>query len=327
VVEGLKKSVSVLKGVESNYDDECVIYSLPLTKVSETLYKTFKILNTPFSLSDLLKSGEGVFEKSVEDGINVVTSLVNCINEGNLGKTVRKSFHKRSSRFSIYINAKFRLSVTTERNYYLCMHYSPADLPFLSDFELFKNDLSIIQKSFITRGKGLKYKKFDYHVHVRDSALLAPGGKKRLADLGKVHSKSFEKIEIGGYVNCMKNLLRDDPKLFKEYAMQDTRIVLKHVNELSKAYFELGYIGVPITLSAMSSAYILKEWRLKGYKGYQLNPKYLIGDVGKIATPSGLRALGSVGLYLPFYTASYRGGRNESFMYGVGKGFGMIMIW
>ena len=51
-----------------------------------------------------------------------------------------------------------------------------------------------------------------------------------------------------------------------------------------------------------------------------MNAKYLLGNVGRIATPNGLHALGDIGLYLPFYTSSYRGGRNESFMFGSAGG-------
>jgi hypothetical protein len=153
--------------------------------------------------------------------------------------------------------------------------------------------------------------------------LLAPGGKKSLKEIGKIHSvfeDNFSKIHLGEYRTRMKDLLREDPELFEKYAVQDVLIVLKHVNEMVNTYFNLGRIGLPLTLTAVSTAYILNEWGRLEYKGYQINPKYLLGDVGKVASPAGLHSLGDLGLYLSYFTASYRGGRNESFMFGEAKG-------
>jgi hypothetical protein len=92
--------------------------------------------------------------------------------------------------------------------------------------------------------------------------LLAPGGKKSLKEIGKIHSvleDNFSKIHLGKYRTRMKDLLRDNPELFEKYAVQDVLIVLKHVNEMVKTYFHLGRIGVPLTLTAVSTAYILNE--------------------------------------------------------------------
>jgi hypothetical protein len=153
--------------------------------------------------------------------------------------------------------------------------------------------------------------------------LLAPGGKKSLKEIGKIHSvreNNFDKIHLGEYRTRMKDLLRDNPELFAKYAVQDVLIVLKHVNEMVTTNFNLGRVGIPLTLSAVSTAYILNEWGRLEYEGYQLDPKYLLGNVGKVASPAGLHSLGDVGLYLSYFTASYRGGRNESFMFGEAKG-------
>src|SRR5207249_8864567 len=53
-----------------------------------------------------------------------------------------------------------------------------------------------------------------------------------------------------------------------------------------------------------------------GYKGYQISPKYLMGDTSAIQTPKGLYTTSQTGLKLSYYIASYKGGRNESHMYG-----------
>jgi hypothetical protein len=42
----------------------------------------------------------------------------------------------------------------------------------------------------------------------------------------------------------------------------------------------------------------------------------LIGNADEVQTPKGLFATGDVGLHLSYYIGNYKGGRNESFMYG-----------
>jgi hypothetical protein len=82
---------------------------------------------------------------------------------------------------------------------------------------------------------------------------------KSLESIGKIHGDSFYKIKFGGYRGKMRALIKDDLNLFKEYAILDSKIVVKHINEMGKRYFMLGKIGVPLTVSAMSKEYILKE--------------------------------------------------------------------
>ena len=53
-----------------------------------------------------------------------------------------------------------------------------------------------------------------------------------------------------------------------------------------------------------------------------------MGYAGEVKTPKGLFATGEVGLHLSYYIGNYKGGRNESFMYGCDeKFFGLITIW
>lgn len=74
-----------------------------------------------------------------------------------------------------------------------------------------------------------------------------------------MHGEEFHKIDLRGYRGRMLDLLVENPILFKAYAIQDSKITLKHINEMSKRYFTLGKIGVPLTLSAMSKEYIFNE--------------------------------------------------------------------
>jgi len=49
----------------------------------------------------------------------------------------------------------------------------------------------------------------------------------------------------------------------------------------------------------------------------EVAPEYLIGEASKIQTPQGLSKIGDLGLKMSLYISNYKGGRNESFMYGV----------
>jgi len=44
-----------------------------------------------------------------------------------------------------------------------------------------------------------------------------------------------------------------------------------------------------------------------------------LGDVSASITPKGLNVLSKIGFVLPYYTANYKGGRNECFMFGVDR--------
>lgn len=80
---------------------------------------------------------------------------------------------------------------------------------------------------------------------------------------------------------------------------------------------ELGGLGVPVTLSGLSGRYLKQSWAAMNYSGYQPNASYLLSDSAKIQTPRGLFSMEQLGLKLSYYIGNYKGGRNESFMYGV----------
>lgn len=41
-----------------------------------------------------------------------------------------------------------------------------------------------------------------------------------------------------------------------------------------------------------------------------------MGNAGELQTPKGLFTSGAVGLHMSYYIGNYKGGRNESFLYG-----------
>jgi hypothetical protein len=71
-----------------------------------------------------------------------------------------------------------------------------------------------------------------------------------------MHGEEFHKIDLKDYRGRMFDLLVDKPELFRDYAIQDSVITLKHINEMGKRYFKLGKIGVPLTVTSLTKLFI-----------------------------------------------------------------------
>lgn len=118
------------------------------------------------------------------------------------------------------------VSITITKTYYVIGHLTPADLSQLNDFDVYKDDLNIVNGSFVTLGKALKVD--DRNVHVRDTMLLAPGGSKGLAAIGSLYPK-FPKLSIAPEdLANMQGYLDRERGLFIEYALRDAVITLTH---------------------------------------------------------------------------------------------------
>lgn len=297
---------------------DSIIYSFDLSDVRSMI----KHLNI-YSFEELVSDSSNMVKDLINDNalfiINLINGVSGRINElDSIKIKIEEAFLKRTSRITYGYGSGKKLSITTIRNLYICCHLTTADLSILSDFESLKDRLDIVNKCFCTRGLPMHEKHWSSNIYIRDTVLLSPGGKKSLAALGEIYGKDFEKIDIGKYRGGkMRDLMVKDKDLFDKYAIQDALITLKHVNEMTKFYFKLGKVGVPITLSSISIKFVEDWWKSIGYNGYQIRPDYSLGNLGNIITPKGLTTVGSVGLYLSHYVASYKGGRNESFMYGV----------
>lgn len=210
-----------------------------------------------------------------------------------------------------------KVSVTIKKQNFLLGHYNSADLSMLSDFNTFKHELDIVNKVFVTLRKPLLIN--GINVIFRDTMLLAPGGNKSLKNIGSLYN--INKIDIGNNINNMKIFLKNDYEGFKEYAIQDAKIALVHGLYMEEFSFQFGLISIPLSLSMLSSVYLRKCWKDIKYDGYQLNPEYYVNDSAKSQTPKGLFFTGDIGLHMSYYISNYKGGRNESFMYGIDDKF------
>ena len=321
VEEGKIRDKTRLFDTENNF----TIYTFPKTNVKTLI----KYLDS-YSSIDLIRDLENLGD---DDHKTALTNLINILNKVSNSKeitermqtSINNSVCKPTSRISYkYNDSKNMLSISVNRVLYLCMHESSADLSMLSDFDAFKENLNIVAKSFVTVGKPLVVDFADgtfskSRVHIRDTILIAPQGAKSLAAVGKIYGPDYHKIDIGEYRNGkMAALLIDDPDKFERYAIRDAVITLKHATMMEEFYFSLGKIGVPLTITGISKAYVLKEWFLQSYEGYQLDSDIMIGNLLSRLTPKDARGIG-LSKYIVQYVSSYRGGRNESMMYGVDK--------
>ena len=226
---------------------------------------------------------------------------------------------KPRTRTSVCFNTGDKISLNFTKNNYLCSHYNPADLSQLSDFSNLKTDLNILQKSFLTLGKPLKY--CGFNLFIRDTMLLAPANSRSLDAIGKLYESEggYSKKTIPSeYTTKISKYLEKDKKAFEDYAITDALIVLKHSVAMEKFNFEVKKLGVPVTLSSMGKNFVLLKWQEEfgNYFPYQISGACLMGNTNEVQTPKGLFATGDVGLHMSYYIGNYKGGRNESYMYG-----------
>ena len=211
-----------------------------------------------------------------------------------------------------------KVCFTTTRNYYYIAHLTQADFSLLNDFNLIKDELSIVNGSFITLRDPLKY--CDKNIHVRDTMLLAPGGSKSLAKIGMLYGSLYNKIEISkAQLTDMQSFLTLEKEKFIEYALRDALISLIHALWMDDFNYSLCGGGMPISLSSIGRKYVKSIWKEQKYPGYQISNKFLLGDMSSTMTPKGLNVVKKIGFVLPYYLANYKGGRNECFMYGMDK--------
>jgi hypothetical protein len=102
--------------------------------------------------------------------------------------------------------------------------------------------------------------------------------------------------------------------------MNDSVITLAHAMFVLDFAFDFGCGKMPATLGSLSRLCLKKYWDENGYKGYQVDPEYMLGDSVKVCTPNGINKLGQVGSAYSMFLGAYKGGRNEALMYGFDEG-------
>lgn len=280
-----------------------------------------------YSSTELVNDCESLNSGEHEKALFYIIGLLNEVSgvemSDRLSNSIKINTEKPLSRIT-YRHGESRLSISLNRVTYICAHESAADLSMLSDFDTFKDNLDIVHRSFVTLSKPILLKDYKSKIHFRDTILLAPIGAKSLKDIGNIYGGEFKKIEIDpSYIKRMDLLLTENPELFEKYAKQDAVVTLKHASTMEDFYLSLSKLGVPLTLSSVGKSYVLKEWEKVHFKGYQYGDDL---NLSTLITPKGARSA-PVSTYIVPFIAGYRGGRNESFMYGVENCLAIQKIW
>jgi hypothetical protein len=332
LIETLKTSPGIIY-FEDILKDQ-IVFVLPRTNIiKKVIYRDPNNKNIKeYSFEYLVKTSNLLANSSLIDSYNqfiqyLRASLPSLQKENFLGTgngDIIKSRQRTTYNISPLIDSLGgkteveKISVSRIKINYFCSHLTNADLSILSDFNTLKTQLDIVNKSFITLGKSLLID--NSNVHIRDTMLLAPAGNRSLESLGKLYSCKKLDLSLLEKEN-MDLLLQTDRHRFEEYAQQDAVITLKHANAMEDFNIRLKEIGVPITLASLGRKYVLSKWRESlpphTSRGYQISPEISIGNSESVQTPKGLNEIGNIGVYMSYYIANYKGGRNESFMYGV----------
>lgn len=310
------------------------------------------ITNNSFrsNINDLLKNIisdkviNKVTPKDNEDSsnLNKEFTLSDIIQDQNIshleGKFLNSKQHKKQTLIREYLRRKLKnesqeiISVNNKRTLNLIGFFTAADLSVLKDFNQFKNDLSILGKSFITISDGIPFKLVDNTVKAKskksegkelwvggikifDCMLLAPDGHRNLNSIGEIYN--IPKLVLTqNEIENMDILWATDPNKFINYSVRDSLIPLVHAQKMSDFLFTLGNPYIPMTSTQLSAQYLKNYWKSINYEGYQPLKGYNLSEVTEIYVPKNLEMIGPIGEKLPKFIKACKGGRNESFMFG-----------
>jgi len=185
---------------------------------------------------DLLHQSNGDLILRIKDNLSLETvqKVYNDQEKDLLNITLEKllidieKIHKEHLKLQrvdlLKLFANWNLKYSLKKEFFLISHYSPADISFLKDFNVFKDRLNILGKTFISLDKPIRV--FKWKVFLRDTSLLSPGGQS-LQSIGSLYEEKLEKISLSkGDLNRMDLFKMKSPDHFKSYALQDALIVL-----------------------------------------------------------------------------------------------------
>jgi hypothetical protein len=245
----LTETLKTIKGLKFAERSDSIVFALP-----RTVIQPYIKYGNSFSLKELIQISSGLAKPYHFESYSVLMQLIKEIGVGEIildkiegsyeifdkevdqplaliaGDVITEDLsEKRLTRQYITDIFPQKVSVTQTRNYYLIAHLTQADLSMLSDFDEIKEELSIVNGSFVTLGKPIKFQ--GRNIHIRDTMLLAPGGSKSLASIGKLYGDVLTKIEISkADLEDMEGFLHRDKDKFTEYALRDALISLIHAS-------------------------------------------------------------------------------------------------
>ena len=211
-------------------------------------------------------------------------------------------------------------------------HSTRADLTAFADFSHLKTRFDGIHKCYVTLGDNAYKPRINAggHTHpieifLRDTMLLVPGTRKKLAALGDLYG--FPKLDPGfmnglPYIEHMDWLLADDQAHFEAYGIRDAEVAVRHLYEIWKfAEVELGLRlkEPPLTLGNLAEQYLHQSWNLKGItvlEGKEKVRRVYSRSVGHPITTHTIKHSSIYRHNIELAKDCYHGARSECFSYG-----------
>lgn len=211
--------------------------------------------------------------------------------------------------------------IRVKKTLFLIAHYTPADLSFLSDLKEHTKQLKLLGKNIVTLA-GFKIENCTHRINIRDTSILAPL-RPRLGEISLLYDHPLlEKLSIGKeHIRKMSVLRRENPEEFVRYALNDAIITLFHALNCELSYFKYGQkLDIPVTLSSLASQYLTRAIGGPRYDLPTANGQFDVKDLPTLHTPTGMELSGGLADWLSLFLASYKGGRNENYVFGITEG-------
>lgn len=218
-------------------------------------------------------------------------------------------------------------------------HYNRADIPAFSDKDQWWTRLSNVRNSLVTGSVPIRVRipfgstddeenTVEINVYLRDTMLLAPAGKKSLAELGKLLNE--EKVPLAEnaalertFKKNMKAVRDNRWPDFKEYALKDAKISALYFERIAEEFRRItGAKFIPTALSSIGVTLLIKEWKSRLIDSLEMVGKekhsepYWDEKRGYIKHRTSTPYVEELNWHVPFLTECYHGGRNEQFWFG-----------
>ena len=184
-----------------------------------------------------------------------------------------------------------------------------ADLTTLKDWPSLKSKVDSVRNTFASTSRPLikNIRRRKIAITFVDAMLLSPQGSS-LKTVGK--SIGVEKIELPpGQIERMDLLLRDDPRLFERYALQDAVIATRYLQQISDVLPTKLGVDKPVPTLGAAGVLLIR----KPVENLGVSSDHYFGYVRHRRTKHYLSSLTEA---WPFASNCYHGGRNEAFYLG-----------
>ena len=214
------------------------------------------------------------------------------------------------------------------QNVVLAIHFSPAELSVISDFDAIKTRVDLVQgTSFVTIFNPINKNCYDrsrnahaVRIHIADTMLLAPDGGKKLDDLGDI--LGLEKLDLptDHSKDQMQRFLKEQPEKFEAYAIRDAEIAARYLERIQKECRDLGLTDNyrPITIGGLAVRTFTTRLQQAGHNYDDIMGMRRGNQRTGVRRSSSTRTHNNIAAerHEDLAIRCYHGGRNECFLFG-----------